>query len=165
MFMKNNYAFGGNNCCVIASVKPEQSPVTNYQPKRVAITGMGAVSSVGHTLQSMLEKMWAQEPLPQLFSPALDDDTRQGFRELLNVMLRNQGVADYMGNRFGEQDVECELNKPGGVHQVQGLDARKTLRRFDPRKANTISTFALLALTQAMNDAGRRLNGTVRQSA
>ncbi|WP_447889028.1 beta-ketoacyl synthase N-terminal-like domain-containing protein [Serratia fonticola] len=157
MFMKNNYAFGGNNCCVIASVKPEQSPVTHYQPKRVAITGMGAVSSVGHTLQTMLEKMWAQEPLSQLFSPELDDDTRHGFRELLNVMLKNQGVANYMSNRFGAQDVEYELNKPGGVHQVQGLDARKTLRRFDPRKANTISTFALLALTQAMNDAGRKI--------
>lgn len=157
MFMKNNYAFGGNNCCVIASVKPEQSPASQYQRKRVAITGMGAVSSVGHTLQSILEKMWAQEPQSQLHPLVLDDSARQEFREILNTMKNNREVVDYVKHHFGDLDVEAELNKPTGVHQVLDLDARKTLRRFDPRKANTISTFALLAITQAMADAGRKI--------
>lgn len=157
MFMKNNYAFGGNNCCVIASVKPEQSPASQYRRKRVAITGMGAVSAVGHTLQALLEKMWANEPLTQLHPLILDASTRLEFGEILTTMKKNREVVDFMQSRFGDLDVESELNKPTGVHQVQGLDARKALRRFDPRKANTISTFALLAITQAMTDAGRKV--------
>ncbi|TQI80548.1 3-oxoacyl-(acyl-carrier-protein) synthase [Serratia fonticola] len=157
MFMKNNYAFGGNNCCVIASVKPEQSPASYYQPKRVAITGMGAVSSVGHSLHEMLEKMWAQEPLSQLHPLLLDAETRQDFREIFNTMKNNREVVDYVQNRFGDLDIDKELDTPTGVHQVLNLDVRKTLRRFDPRKANTISTFALLAITQAMADAGRKI--------
>lgn len=157
LFMKNNYAFGGNNCCVIASVKAEQSPASHYQCKRVAITGMGAVTSVGHTLQRLLEKMWARQPLSQLYPLVLEASSREEFRRILNTMRNNREVIDYLHNHFGALDVESELNKPTGVHQVQGLDARKMLRRFDPRKADTISTFALLAITQAMTDAGRKV--------
>jgi 3-oxoacyl-(acyl-carrier-protein) synthase len=157
MFMKNNYAFGGNNCCLIASVKPEQSPASYYQRKRVAITGMGAVTAVGHTLQDLLAKMWSKEPPSQLHPLMLDASTRQEYRELLEAMLQNREVSDYMQSHFGKTDIASELNKPTGVHQVQGLDPRKMLRRFDPRKANIISTFALLAITQAMTDAGRKV--------
>ncbi|WP_127957618.1 beta-ketoacyl-[acyl-carrier-protein] synthase family protein [Serratia microhaemolytica] len=157
MFMKNNYAFGGNNCCVIASVKPEQSPASQYQAKRVAITGMGAVSSVGHTLHNILEKMWAQQPLSQLHPLLLDASTSQDFGEILNSMKSNHEVVDYMQHHFSASDMASKLDQPSGVHQVLDLDARKTLRRFDPRKANTISTFALLAITQAMADAGRKV--------
>ncbi|WP_299998271.1 beta-ketoacyl-[acyl-carrier-protein] synthase family protein [uncultured Cedecea sp.] len=157
MFMKNNYAFGGNNCCVIASVKPEQSPASTYQPKRVAITGMGAVSSAGHTLHEILRKMWSQEEPEALYPLVLDEATREDFRSILEHMGEKHEVMDYIRRHYGSVDIESELGKPAGMHKVIDLDPRKTLRRFDARKANTISTFALLALTQAMTDAGRKI--------
>ncbi len=157
MFMKNNYAFGGNNCCVIASVKAEQSPASTYQPKRVAITGMGAISSIGHTLHDILEKLWSQELPKDLYPLELDDATRNNFRDLIENVHHKREIIDYVINRYGSEDIEAELDKPAGMHKVVDLDPRKTLRRFDSRKANTISTFALLALTQAMSDAGRKI--------
>ncbi|MBD8454985.1 beta-ketoacyl-[acyl-carrier-protein] synthase family protein [Serratia rubidaea] len=157
LFMKNNYAFGGNNCCVIASVKPEQSPASVYAAKRVAITGMGAVSAAGHTLQAMLQRMWHQQTPDGLTQLQLDESTREEFRQMLGAVNKNSESRAFLNQRFAGMDIDSELDKATGVHQITDLDPRKTLRRFDPRKANLISTFALLALTQAMNDAGRKI--------
>ncbi|MFI8416341.1 beta-ketoacyl synthase N-terminal-like domain-containing protein [Serratia sp. NPDC078593] len=157
LFMKNNYAFGGNNCCVIASVKAEQSPPSLYQPKRVAITGMGAVTAVGHTLHTMLERMWNHQPLENLHQVTLDETTRQEFSDILGSLNKSNETRDFLRHRLGDTDIDAELDKSAGIHKILDLDPRKTLRRFDPRKANVISTFALLAMTQAMNDAGRKI--------
>jgi len=157
MFMKNNYAFGGNNCCVIASVEAGQSPASTYKPKRVAITGMGAVSSIGHTLHDILEKLWSQEAPQALYPLELDEETRNDFRSILDNINHKHEVMDYVRSRYGSENIEAELGKPAGMHKIVDLDPRKTLRRFDSRKANAISTFALLALTQAMADAGRKI--------
>lgn len=57
LFMKNNYALGGNNCSLILSTRPGSVPVTDYDEKRVAIAGIGAVSAIGHSINEILEYM------------------------------------------------------------------------------------------------------------
>lgn len=47
LFMKNNYAFGGNNCSLIVSMEPGSVPVSSFEQKRVAITGTGARRRLG----------------------------------------------------------------------------------------------------------------------
>ena len=47
LFMKNNYAFGGNNCCIVAALQPESVPLVPASRRRVVITGLGALSSLG----------------------------------------------------------------------------------------------------------------------
>src|SRR5690606_8359212 len=46
LFMKNNYAFGGNNCSIVSAVRPELVPQTEYRPRRVVVTGMGMLASL-----------------------------------------------------------------------------------------------------------------------
>lgn len=101
--------------------------------------------------------MWSQEAPQALYPLELDEATREDFRSILEHMGEKYEVIDYALKRYGSADIETELNKPAGMHKVTDLDPRKALRRFDARKANTISTFALLALTQAMTDAGRKI--------
>ncbi|MWL81080.1 beta-ketoacyl-ACP synthase, partial [Escherichia coli] len=73
IFMKNNYAFGGNNCCMILSMEPASIPVSTYDSKRVAISGVGAVSAIGHTLNQVLENIWAQDHHVELGSVTFPD--------------------------------------------------------------------------------------------
>lgn len=157
LFMKNNYAFGGNNCCVIASTQAGYSPASQYQPKQVAITGMGAVSALGHDLPSIIDKIWQGQLGDGLISTELDDEVKEKFRSIFSHVSSQQNINEYVTQRAGEFDLESELNRVTQRHQVTDLDPRKRLRRFDPRKANAICTFALLAITEAMKDAGRKI--------
>lgn len=66
LFMKNNYAFGGNNCSMIISMDPCSVPVSVYDEKRVAISGLGAVSAIGHTVNEILDNVWKQSQSVEL---------------------------------------------------------------------------------------------------
>lgn len=46
-FACNNYAFGGNNASTIIDLEPGSSPLREVAPRKVAITGIGAVSALG----------------------------------------------------------------------------------------------------------------------
>lgn len=164
LFMKNNYAFGGNNCSVIANVKVSQPQhaVSRYQAKRVAITGVGIVSSLGLTYSAILEKLAPhkksqQQPVTELHPLELDETARQDFWSVMKSLADNQEFSQFVNQSYANLDWEAELNRLGGVHKVKQDDVRKLLKRFDPRKANSISTFALVALTQALIDADKKI--------
>lgn len=158
LFMKNNYAFGGNNCCVIATPHVGSAPETAYRPRRVAITGRGMVTSQGHDVRSVLDRIW-QETSPQnLTELTLDDETQQLFEAMIANLRGQSEVEAFLFERYGDGDAwRKKLKGKTWQHQVTEMEPRKYLRRFDARKADDVSTFALLALTQSMKEAGRKI--------
>jgi len=158
LFMKNNYAFGGNNCCVIASPKAGIAPETAYKPRRVVISGRGMVTSQGHDLATVMERLW-QDSAPQNLTPlTLDDKTRQQFEEMMENLNKNSEIQSFLFERYGtDEEWRKKLLSRTWQHQISGLEPRKYLRRFDPRKADDVSTYALLALTQSMKEAERKI--------
>lgn len=158
IFMKNNYAFGGNNCCMILSMEPCSIPVSAYDAKRVAISGVGVVSAIGHTLNQVLENVWAQDRAVELGSVTFPDDTLEEAKALLTVLDESDQFAELFGETYRFSDAtlpETEANFK--TFQVAGLEPRKHLRRFDPRKATRGGTFALIALTEALDQAKRKI--------
>lgn len=147
LFMKNNYAFGGNNCCVIGSVKPGASPGSTYQKKRVAITGIGTVSSAGHQLPDLLQTLYQGSTRSRLNPCDIADSNDKALIDWL-TWLSQQGTTEPDNN---------VMTSPVGSHRVQELEPRKMLRGFNPRKADAIGTFALLAVTEAMRGAQRKI--------
>lgn len=145
IFMKNNYAFGGNNCCMIVGTKPGVVPPTTYSARRVAITGIGAVSAIGHSINDILEYVWSQKNAVELSPVEFYEDTLAEARELLDVLKET-------GQFTSQQNVPSFK-----TFQVQNLEPRKHLRRYDPRKATRGSTFALISLVEALNHAQRKI--------
>lgn len=158
LFMKNNYAFGGNNCCMIVSVKPCSIPVTTYEAKRVAISGIGAVSAIGHRINDILERVWEGNNEIELGGIVFPDDTLSEAKELLDVLVKTKQFEALFGDEYsiGSNKLPDE-EENFKTFQVTGLEPRKHLRRFDPRKATRGGTFALIALSEALNMARRKI--------
>lgn len=153
LFMKNNYAFGGNNCCMVVSMQPGKTPVTTYNARRVAISGIGAVTALGHSINTILERIWAQDTDVELGSVAFHDDTLAEVRELLDVLTRT-------GQLQAMEDIDRVLPEAAAhfrTFQINNLEPRKHLRRYDARKATRGGTFALIALVEALNHARRKI--------
>ncbi|MCU6669140.1 beta-ketoacyl-[acyl-carrier-protein] synthase family protein [Enterobacteriaceae bacterium H4N4] len=158
IFMKNNYAFGGNNCCMIVSTKPCSVPVTTYDAKRVAITGIGAVSAIGHQLSEILERVHQSDTSVELGEIIFPEDTLQEVKELLDVLVKTNQFKELLGDEYViDANKLPDEEKDFKTYQVTGLEPRKHLRRFDPRKATRGGTFALMALSEALNMAKRRI--------
>ncbi|ANI84698.1 beta-ketoacyl-[acyl-carrier-protein] synthase family protein [Kosakonia oryzae] len=158
IFMKNNYAFGGNNCCMIVSMEPASVPVSTYDAKRVAISGIGAVSAIGHTLNEILESVWQGKQDIELCGVTFPDDTLEEAKELLKVLDETGQCADLFGDAFSFSNATLpESEKNFKTFQVTGLEPRKHLRRFDPRKATRGGTFALIALCEALEQGKRKI--------
>jgi 3-oxoacyl-(acyl-carrier-protein) synthase len=158
IFMKNNYAFGGNNCCMILSMEPCSIPVTTYDAKRVAISGVGAISAIGHTLNQVLESVWGHDNAVELGSVTFPGDTLEEVKELLTVLDDSNQFAELFGEAYSFSNApqpETEANFK--TFQVSGLEPRKHLRRFDPRKATRGGTFALIALSEALEQGKRKI--------
>ncbi|MGD8106534.1 beta-ketoacyl synthase N-terminal-like domain-containing protein [Pantoea sp. FN0302] len=158
IFVKNNYAFGGNNCSLVISTQPASVPVSAYQEKRVAISGIGAVTALGHTINEMLEAIWSyQKPValqPVVFHP----DTLAEVRELLDVLRATRQFETVLGRSLAEiAPLLPEHARNFKTFQITGLDARKHLRRYDRRKATRGGTFALIALAAALTSARRKI--------
>lgn len=159
IFMKNNYAFGGNNCCMIVSTRPGSVPVTSYEAKRVAITGIGAVSAIGHRINEILTNISQSESnaveLEEIIFP---NDVLNEAEELLDFLIKSRQFEELFGENYGIAGGEAS-HEPFTfkTFQVKGLEPRKHLRRFDSRKATRGGTFALIALTEALNMAKRRI--------
>ncbi|WP_034943343.1 beta-ketoacyl-[acyl-carrier-protein] synthase family protein [Erwinia oleae] len=158
LFMKNNYAFGGNNCCVIASPHVGSAAETAYKPRRVAIVGRGMVTSQGHDLSAVFDRLW-QDTSPQGLVPLmLDEETIQQFEEMIGNLQENSEMQNFLFERYGDgSEWRKKLRGKTWQHLINGLEPRKYLRRYDPRKADDVGTYALLALTQSMKEAGRKI--------
>lgn len=159
IFMKNNYAFGGNNCCMIVSTRPCSVPVTSYEAKCVAISGVGAVTAIGHTINDILAYInGSAERAVELSGIVFPDDTLQEARELLDVLVKTNQLNDILGDEYATgKRLQPEHEPNFKTFQINGLEPRKHLRRFDPRKATRGGTFALIALSEALNSAKRRI--------
>lgn len=158
LFMKNNYAFGGNNCCMIVSTKPASVPVSTYIRKRVAITGHGAVTAIGHSLSDILQNIWQNNTAATLGNVTFPDDTLAEARELLAVLVQTNQLTEMFGSHYaGDTGKLPEYEEHFKTFQVMNLDPRKYLRRFDSRKATRGGTLALVALSEALNTAKRKI--------
>ncbi len=158
VFMKNNYAFGGNNCCMILSMEPCSVPVTTYDSKRVAISGVGVVSAIGHTLNEILESVWQHNNKVELAGVTFPEDTLEEAKELLSVLDNSRQFAELFGEEYSFSSAKLpEEEENFKTFQVTGLEPRKHLRRFDPRKATRGGTFALIALNEALDQAKRKI--------
>lgn len=160
IFMNNNYAFGGNNCCMIVSTKPCSVPRTSYEAKRVAITGVGAVSAVGHSLNEILQHIHESNSSVALGDVIFPEDTLDEAKELLDVLAKTNQFAALYGDEYRNDAYrQPEGQKNFKTYQVKGLEPRKHLRRFDSRKATRGGTFALIALSEALQMAKRKIKG------
>ena len=53
-FISSNYAFGGNNAAVVITQWDFKTPASEKESKRVVITGVGAITSIGLSMQDTL---------------------------------------------------------------------------------------------------------------
>ncbi|EIW8606166.1 beta-ketoacyl-[acyl-carrier-protein] synthase family protein [Klebsiella aerogenes] len=158
IFMKNNYAFGGNNCCMIVSTKPGSVPLTSYDAKRVAITGIGAVSAIGHSINEILHYIHEADSPVELSGVVFPDDTLEEANALLDVLATTNQLTEIFGPEYQKETYQQpEDEKNFKTYQVKDLEPRKHLRRYDPRKATRGGTFALIALTETLNMAKRKI--------
>jgi len=153
LFMKNNYAFGGNNCSIIASTKPGYAAPTHYAPRKVVITGVGAVSSAGFGRGAMFDNILGGgifSSTISIDSSGLDDDQKA---KIAHKIKDNPQLLEVLAALPADADGKIELR----AHNIDHEQLKKHLRHSNDRKARKISTLALLALELALNDAGRKI--------
>ncbi len=149
LFMKNNYAFGGNNCSIVASVKPEQAAQTEYRPRRVAITGMGVLSSLGYGAAEINQRIreGAQGSsliLAKDWLAATDKNDEDNFYQKFFASISGSNDDELRDGHFR-------------AHEIRNIELRKHLKNFDPRKASKIATYCLMALEQALRSGGKKI--------
>jgi len=140
VFMKNNYAFGGNNSCLVTSTKPGSVPQSSYEQQRVVITGLGSVSSLGLGNSEFAAGLANGGATPELQEFKIELDTK----ELGDLPIDEDGVLRY----------RC--------HKVPEFNPRKVLRSIDARKLNNITLYALVAMEQALKNAGYKVPKAAR---
>lgn len=159
VFVKNNYAFGGNNCSLVLSTQPASVPVSAYQEQRVAISGVGAVTALGHTINDMLEAIWSSERPVTLQPVAFHQDTLAEVGELLAVLRATRQFETVLGASLPDDAAHLPEHNPNfNTFQIGGLDPRRHLRRYDRRKATRGGTFALIALCAALTSGKRKIS-------
>lgn len=141
IFLKNNYAFGGNNSCLVTSTKPGTVPVAEYEQKRVVITGMGSVSSMGLGNSD--------------FAAGLVNGGGKVTHMEMPMELKNEDTAHL--------PIDDNNILHYGAHIVEKFNPRKILRSVDARKLNNISLYALVAMEQALNNAGYKVPKSARE--
>ena len=141
VFLKNNYAFGGNNSCLVVSTKPGSIKQTEFKPQRVVITGMGSVSSLGTSNSEFALGLneGGAIPTPREMKVELEEEAAK------QLPLDENNVLHY----------RCHMVKP--------FNARKILRSVDAKKLNNISLYALVALEQALKSADYKVTKTARE--
>jgi len=153
LFMKNNYAFGGNNCSIVASTKPGFAAPTAYAPRKVVITGVGAVSSAGFGRGAMFDNIQGGGVFPgtiSIDSTGLDDEQKA---KIADKIKDNPQLLEALSRLPADADGRIELR----THTVNDEHLKKQLRNSNDRKARKISSLALLALDLALADAGRKI--------
>lgn len=153
LFMKNNYAFGGNNCSIVSSVKPEQVEQTEYRPRRVAITGMGALTSLGYGPQQISQRALAGDSGSVLVAASDWLEASGERQEYEKILAANPRLAERLAG-LSDGDVRALQFR---AHEIRDIEPRKHLKNFDSRKASKIATYALLAVEQALQSGGRKI--------
>lgn len=153
LFMKNNYAFGGNNCCIIASTKPEISSPTQYQPRKVVISGVGAISSAGFCRREMFDNI----KNGGIFSSEISIgnirlDQHQN-TEIASWLSRSPQLTETLAKLPSEPSGDIKLR----VHSIDDGQLKKKLRNSNDRKSSKIGALALLAVDIALSDGGRKI--------
>jgi len=153
LFMKNNYAFGGNNCSIVASTKPGFAIPTAYKPRKVVITGMGAVSSTGLGRSEMFANIHAGGVFSRVVSidnTGLDDEQKA---KIADWFSHNPQLVETLS----EWPLDAEGRLRLRTHTVDDEQLKKHLRNSNDRKARKISRLALLAVDLALADADRKI--------
>lgn len=140
VFMKNNYAFGGNNSCLVTSTKPGTVKTAEFDAQRVVITGMGSVSSLGLGNSEFTKGLMEGGATPQL--------------QELKVELDEKDLGDLPVDEDGLIRYYC--------HKVESFNPRKILRSVDVRKLNNITLYAMVAMEQALKNAGYKVPKSAR---
>lgn len=151
LFMKNNYAFGGNNCSLVASVHAGSHAVSRYQQQDVAITGIGNISSLGIGHEAFMEAIEQGQTQSSLINKnVLNDDAPSD----LHWLTASAEVRDLLKRLPLTEDGDLALR----VHQVAEFNPRKHLRSVDIRKLQPATIFAMVAMEKAISDAGLKVN-------
>ncbi|MCJ8503030.1 beta-ketoacyl-[acyl-carrier-protein] synthase family protein [Desulfatitalea alkaliphila] len=161
VFMKNNYAFGGNNCCILAALPGNGRPNSRYHPRRVAITGIGLVSSLGFGLEQILGAIRKGTSGSALKTWRPSHKGEEGIQDFEDWISSNEMLLQQFSDLRKKNGDQLSLR----THEVDDRAVRRHLKRFDTRKANRISTFALLAGEQAIANAGANIRTTGKTTA
>jgi len=153
LFMKNNYAFGGNNCSIIATTKPAFAAPTRYAPRKVVITGVGAVSSAGIGRVEMFANIHAGGVFSNMVSVDATGLDQAEKDKLVHQLSDNPQLAQALSNLPANDSGKVELR----VHTVDPGLMKQHLRNCNDRKARKISMLALLALDLALHDGRRKI--------
>jgi len=152
IFMKNNYAFGGNNCSVVGSLKVATQDASEFDEKEVVITGLGQISSLGIGFSEF----------KQALANSIDGSSeiqcqllRKEKKSLLHWSMHSKEIVDAMRKRLPADDLG-ELNLR--VHKVAPFNARKILRNVDTRKLHPVSLHTITAIETALSSAKLKIN-------
>ncbi|QEZ93720.1 beta-ketoacyl-[acyl-carrier-protein] synthase family protein [Proteus sp. CD3] len=156
LFMKNNYAFGGNNCSIIASPYITDKKTKEYKAKHVVITGIGAITSIGNNVMEMISAILSgkQGTLKKI---VFDNDVQKDIDKLMSVVIKDNDFEQSLGHPYFDPNIDDRLNNSAFYHAITGANPKKLLRCYDPRKAIPSGTYALLALNEALADARRKI--------
>ncbi|HBO24354.1 MAG TPA: beta-ketoacyl-ACP synthase [Providencia sp.] len=157
LFMSNNYAFGGNNCSIVASPHLLTGEISEYTPRRVVITGMGAVTSAGNNIKELMLAVQNMAGPSELEQIVFGHDVRSDINKLMTAIKHDHEFEKTLGHPFYNQEIEEKINHKSGQHRVKNINPKKLLRCYDPRKAIPSGTYALIALTEALENAGRKI--------
>jgi len=151
VFMKNNYAFGGNNCSVIGSMKVASQPVSAYDKKQVVITGMGQISSLGIGFEAFKQGLAdSVDTSSEIHCQLQHSDNETPFHWL----MQSEHVLCEMRSRLPANDLgELKFR----VHKVAPFNARKILRGVDTRKLHPVSLYTMVALETTLNSADLKI--------
>ncbi|MFT5593378.1 MAG: 3-oxoacyl-(acyl-carrier-protein) synthase [Oceanicoccus sp.] len=147
VFMKNNYAFGGNNCSVIGSMKVASLPVSAYVKKQVVITGVGQISSLGIGFEAFKQGLAdATDTSSAIQCQLQHKDNEAPFHWLTqSEQILTEMRSNLPANDLGELKFR--------VHKVAPFNARKILRSVDTRKLHPINLYAMAALESTLTSA------------
>lgn len=157
-FMKNNYAFGGNNCSIIASPRLSKSEPTIYTPKRVVISGMGAVTSIGNNIVEIFNSINSSTFNNPMSKINFGDDVKKDIQNLMSTIGKDYEFEKKLGHPYFNAEIDHKLNNDSFYHSVNNINPKKILRHYDSRKAVTSGIYALVALNEALEYAGKKIN-------
>ena len=99
LFMKNNYAFGGNNCSMIISMEPCSIPVSTYDESAWRSPAGCRFRDWSHRSR-ILDNVWQQNHTVELGGVTFPEDTLEEAKELLDVLETTRQFEALFGDDF-----------------------------------------------------------------